>query len=271
MTDNMQIFNYNDSEVRTVVKNGEVWFIAKDVCDVLELKDVTSALKSLDDDEKMTLRDSRSHSEQRGGAQFFNIISESGLYRLAFRSNKPEAKLFRRWVTHEVIPDIRKHGMYISDKKAEQAKINPEEFNAVVNRYLEEKEKTKALQEQIENERIYTNLGKVVMALPGSIPVADAAQFLRQHGINIGRNGVYKYGREKGFLSVQKKRWNKPTQKGIDNGIVNLELDQNGNYCLSTRTMITSAGLKTLLNALFAEEYPLAVLFEQAEDNEDTE
>lgn len=263
MTNEMQIFNYNGSEVRTVVRNGEPWFVAKDVGTILGFSNIRVEVSRLDEDER---GESQIVTPSNGGYSKMGIISESGLYALIFRSNKPEAKKFRRWVTHEVLPDIRKHGMYISDKVAEQAKVDPEAFDAVVNRYLEEKEKVKTLQDKIDNDRIYTNLGKVVMALPGSVPVADAAQFLRQHGVKIGRNGVYKYGREKGFLSVQKKRWNKPTQKGIDHGIVNLELDQNGNYCLSTRTMITSAGLNTLLKTLFAEEYPLAALFEEAEN-----
>ena len=73
------------------------------------------------------------------------FINEAGMYSLIFSSKLELAKAFKRRVTHEVLPDIRKHGMYISDKKAEQAKINPEEFNAVVNRYIEEKEKRKAI------------------------------------------------------------------------------------------------------------------------------
>ena len=112
MTSEIKLFNYGDNAVRTIEKDGEVWFVAKDVCDILELKDVTSALRSLDDDEKMTLQNERSHSGQRGGAQSFNVISEAGLYKLAFRSNKPMAKDFTRWVTHEVIPAIFRTGSY---------------------------------------------------------------------------------------------------------------------------------------------------------------
>ena len=260
MTNEMQVFNYNGSEVRTVVRDGEPWFVGKDVAEALGYEDTWDALKKhVEKDDKQNLQNA-GFETPRG----FVCINEAGMYSLIFSSKLESAKAFKHWVTHEVLPDIRKHGMYISDKVAEQAKVDPEAFDAVVNRYLEEKEKVKTLQDKIDNDRIYTNLGKVVMALPGSVPVADAAQLLRQHGVKIGRNGVYKYGREKGFLSVQKKRWNKPTQKGIDHGIVNLELDQNGNYRLSTRTMITSAGLNTLLKALFAEEYPLAALFEEA-------
>lgn len=112
----IQLFNYDGNVVRTIEQNGEVWFVAKDVCDVLELSNPTEALKSLDDDEKMTLRNSEGHSGQRGGAQFLKVINESGLYRLAFRSNKPMAKGFTRWVAHTVLPEIRKTGNYVGHK-----------------------------------------------------------------------------------------------------------------------------------------------------------
>ena len=92
--------------------NGDTWFVAADVCRVLELSNPTEALKALDEDEKMTLRNSEGHSGQRGGAQSYNVISESGLYSLVFRSNKPEAREFSKWVRSEVLPAIRKTGSY---------------------------------------------------------------------------------------------------------------------------------------------------------------
>ena len=175
---NLQVFNYNSNEIRTFTKDDEVWFVAKDVCNILALKNPTEALKSLDDDEKMTLRNSEGHSGQRGGAQSFNIISQPGVWKLAFRSKKPIAKDFTRWVIHDVLPDIYKHGMYISDKLREAAQVDKKAFDAVVNKYLAEKEKVKALEAQITEDAAYVTLGKVVLALPGSVTVADAAQFL---------------------------------------------------------------------------------------------
>ena len=112
MNNALQVFDYNGSAVRTVNKDGEIWFVAKDVCDVLELTNPTEALKALDDDEKMTLRISEGHSGQRGGAQMINIITESGLFALVLRSNKPEAKKFRKWVTGTVLPQIKRTGSF---------------------------------------------------------------------------------------------------------------------------------------------------------------
>lgn len=114
--DAMCVFS-NDQfgNVRTMKINGEPWFVAVDVCRALEISNPTMALDRLDPDEKMTLSLTEGHSGQRGGAQQVNIVNEPGLYVLIIGSRKPEAKAFKRWITHEVIPTIRKTGGYISD------------------------------------------------------------------------------------------------------------------------------------------------------------
>ena len=108
MSNELQVFNYKEQVVRTVKRDGEVWFVAKDVCDVLGLSNATEALRALDDDERNTLR----ISEGIRGNPTMNVINEPGLYALVFRSNKAEAKAFARWVRHEVLPAIRKTGSY---------------------------------------------------------------------------------------------------------------------------------------------------------------
>jgi len=103
-----QVFQYEDKPVRTVVVNGEPWFVAKDVCDVLEIANSSDALKRLDEDEV----DSTEVTDALGRKQVTNIVNEPGLYALILGSRKPEAKLFQRWVRHEVLPAIRQTGMY---------------------------------------------------------------------------------------------------------------------------------------------------------------
>ena len=111
INNSIQVFDYEDFTIRTYTdENGEVWLVAKDLCDVLGLSNPTEALRSLDDDEKNTLR--ISEGIQGRGNPNMNIINEAGLYKLTFRSNKPNAKNFTRWVTHEVLPSIRKTGSY---------------------------------------------------------------------------------------------------------------------------------------------------------------
>ena len=102
-------------EIRVVQKDGEPWFMATDVCRALEISNTGNAISRLDDDEKVTIHSTDSHSGQLGGAQMMTIVSESGLYSLVLGSRKPEAKAFKRWITHEVIPSIRKTGGYVND------------------------------------------------------------------------------------------------------------------------------------------------------------
>lgn len=104
--------NPNLGKVRVVEQNGEPWFVAADVCRILELGNPRQAVAKLDADERMTVTSNDGHSGQRGGAQFLNIVNESGLYALVLGSRKPEAKAFKRWVAHEVLPAIRRTGRY---------------------------------------------------------------------------------------------------------------------------------------------------------------
>ena len=109
--------------MRVVEKDGEPWFVAKDVCDILELENITNALKSLDSDD-LTLTILKSGGQNRE----MKLISESGLYTLILRSNKPEAKKFARWVTHEVLPAIRRD--YMNDKALRGYSLGEVELNS---------------------------------------------------------------------------------------------------------------------------------------------
>lgn len=117
-------FYFHSNEVRTVVIENEPWFVAKDVCNVLEHSDASMALRGLDDDEKGTRK-----VWTLGGEQEMNVISESGLYTLIIRSNKPQSKPFRKWVTSEVLPTIRKTGSYTAPKK--RTSLWPDSGNAL--------------------------------------------------------------------------------------------------------------------------------------------
>ncbi|GFI60898.1 hypothetical protein IMSAG049_00047 [Clostridiales bacterium] len=107
----LQIFTYNGNEVRTVQHNGETWWVLKDVCEVLGIKNTTDVTKRLDNDEVTRFNLGSLSGET-------NIVNESGLYNVILRSDKPEAKPFRKWVTSEVLPSIRKHGAYMTPGKA---------------------------------------------------------------------------------------------------------------------------------------------------------
>ena len=121
MKNGLQVFDYKGSVVRTVEKDSEVWFVAKDVCDILELSNPTVAVQELDEDER-----AKYNLGRQGEA---NIINEPGMYKLIFKSRKAEAKEFTRWVTHEVLPQIRERGIYgvnLTQVEAEQKKLEHE-------------------------------------------------------------------------------------------------------------------------------------------------
>ena len=113
--------------VRVVTLDGEPWFVAADVCRALELERTNRALSRLDDDEKGAHLVSTP-----GGRQMMSIVSESGLYALVLGSRKPEAKAFKRWITHEVIPAIRKRGVYITDEKLKLLAEKPEMLDVLI-------------------------------------------------------------------------------------------------------------------------------------------
>jgi len=125
----LQVFSYNGTEVRAVMKGGESWWVLKDVCDVLGLSNPSEVYKRLDADEKASVNmNTLSQAEgipctERGNPNM-TIINEPGLYNVIIRSDKPEAKAFKRWITHEVLPSIRKHGAYSLPSKRRLGEVN---------------------------------------------------------------------------------------------------------------------------------------------------
>lgn len=246
-TDDARIFFYKDGQqVRTTEIDGDTWFFAKDVCDILEIKNARDAMNALDNDEKMTVGNSDGHSGKRGGAQNYNVINESGLYTLILRSTKPEAKPFRRWVTHEVLPSIRKHGAYLT-KQA---------LDTLSQKYVQ-------LQKQYDEQRGLAALGKLVLASTECYTVQNAAQFLAQHGYPIGQNRLYKRCRDKKLLGSRKgKQYNMPTQKAIENGLFAISLN-NGSY--RPIAMVTPKCLQQLVSECEEEYFPLIALITSEE------
>lgn len=138
---NLQVFNYNGNEVRTIQKDGEPWWVLKDVCEVLGLSSPHKVFDRLDEDEK-----GRNQIPTPGGEQEMTVVNESGLYNVILRSDKPEAKPFRKWVTSEVLPSIRKHGVYMTPETLEQAILNPDMMIKLCTALKDEQDKNKALQ-----------------------------------------------------------------------------------------------------------------------------
>lgn len=276
MKQNNALVTFNDTDfgfsVRTLTdENGTAWFVGKDVAENLGYSNVRDALlRHVDNEDKIALSnldESRITTRANGGYRDTQtMINESGVYSLIFSSKLPQAKEFKHWVTSKVLPDIRKYGMYMSDKVMNEMIEDSEKYKALMGMYVAERTKTKAFEENIKQIMPYAAIGKTVLSRPGSITVGECACFLQQHGLlPYGRNGLYKELRDKKLLCSTKERWNKPTEKGIRLGIVNLELDTDGNFVFSTKAMVTPEGLMKLAEEKFDAEYPLLALLKNTE------
>ena len=182
MNTGIQTFNFNNATMRTLTdENGEPWFVAKDVCDILSIENSRRATAELDTDEKNTV----TISDGIPGNPNKTIISEPGLYALIMRSRKPEAKEFKRWVTHEVLPSIRKHGIYATETTIDLILSNPD-FGI---RLLTDLKKERA--KRIEAENHVKELEPKAKALddftnvPDTLLVRDAAKLLSNAGTPI--------------------------------------------------------------------------------------
>lgn len=144
---NLQVFeNAEFGSVRTVAIDDEPWFVAMDVCKALEIGNSRQALVRLDDDEKGVIP-----TDTLGGVQSLNVVNEPGLYTLVLGSRKPEAKAFKRWITHEVIPSIRKHGAYATSVTIDSIIANPENGIRLLQALKAERDRRKEL--ELENAR----------------------------------------------------------------------------------------------------------------------
>lgn len=239
MANELQIFNFNGNNIRVIDKDGQPWWIAKDVCEILELSNPTVAIAELEEDERAK------YSLGRQGEA--NIINEPGLYSLVLRSRKPEAKAFKRWITHEVIPAIRKHGGYLTPQKVEEVLLNPDTIIRLATDLKAERERR--LELEAENVR---NAPKVlfadsVAASHTDILIGDLAKLLRQNGIEIGQKRLFEWLRENGYLIKQRGlSWNMPTQKAMESRLFRVKETTinkpDGSVQISKTTKVTGKG-----------------------------
>lgn len=210
--DIVQVFD-NDQfgQIRVVTTDGESWFVAKDVCDALGLSNHRSSIALLDEDERGV------HTvDTLSGKQDMSIVTESGLYSLILRSRKPEAKAFKRWVTHEVLPSIRKRGGYMVAKPDE----TPEQVMA---RALLIAQETLERQGKELNEiRPKALFADAVSASSSTILVRDLAKLLRQNGFKVGERRLYAILREQGYI-CKTDRGNRPTQRAMEMGLFEIK------------------------------------------------
>lgn len=242
----MKQFNYSEgNQVRLLTKDGEPWFVAVDVCNILGLSNPSESLKALDSDERSTLRISEGGPES-------NIISESGLYSLVIRSNKPEAKQFKRWITHEVIPSIRKHGTYMTPETIEKVLLNPDTIIQIATQLKEEQTKRIAAEAQIEKDKPKVLFADSVSVSNTCILVRDLAKLIKQNGYDIGEVRLFKWLRENDYLIKNGTSRNTPTQKAMDLGLFKVKETvinkPDGDVIISKTPLCTGKGQMYFIN-----------------------
>ena len=174
----IQVWNYESSEIRTVQINGEPWFVLSDVCKVLELSSPHKVAERLDGDEK-----GRNQIPTLGGVQEMAVVNESGLYTVILRSDKPQAKPFRKWVTSEVLPSIRKHGAYMTPETIKKVMLTPDFIISLAGELKNEQERNKKLTLELESkdEEISTLKPKatycdLVLSCTNAVPISLIAK-----------------------------------------------------------------------------------------------
>ena len=217
MNTNLQTWSYENSEIRTIEKDGDPWFVGKDVAAVLGYSNTRDALaKHVDDEDKNTvvIRDGIQ------GNPNTIVINESGLYSLVLSSKLPNAKKFKRWVTSEVLPSIRKHGAYMTDQTLEQALTSPDFLIQLATQLKDEKEQRKQLEAKVEQDKPKVLFADSVSASKSSILVGELAKILKQNGVDTGQFRLFAWLRENGYLIKREgSDYNMPTQKSAEMGL----------------------------------------------------
>lgn len=245
MNNEIQQFDFKGAALRTLTDEaGEPWFVAKDVCDILGLG-TEHLRRDLDEDEVTEATNLPNWQVGSNGGRVPLIISEPGLYKLIMRSRKPEAKEFQRWVTHEVLPSIRKHGAYMTQQTLDKALTSPDFLIQLATKLKEEREKVKELEPK-------ARFADAVAASDGTCLVGELAKMLRQNGLDIGQNRLFALLREDGYLGKTGSNRNVPTQRAMDLGLFRIKetaiTHSDGHVTINRTAKVTGIGQTYFVN-----------------------
>lgn len=246
-----QIFNFEQNEVRTILVNDEPYFVGKDVAEVLGYSNTQKAiLNHVDEEDKGGTK-----WDTLGGKQNMTIINESGLYSLILKSKLPSARKFKRWVTSEVLPSIRKNGAYLTDQKAYEITHNP---NSLADLLLQAGEQLKQKDLVIQEMQPKALFSDAVRGSVNSCLIKELATILKQNGINIGQNRLFIWLRENGYLCRDGRRKNQPTQRSMDLGIMDVRehvrTNSQGELVTKFTPLVTGKGQQYFINKFLNED-----------------
>lgn len=246
----LTIFNSEQfGAVRTVQIDGEPWLVGKDVAIALGYSNTKDAIgRHVDAEDK---RGSRFPTPS--GEQEMTVINESGMLSLVMSSKLPSAKAFKKWVTSEVLPAIRKHGMYATEETLDKMIASPEFGIRLLTELKEEREQRKALAAKVEQDAPKVLFADAVATAKTSILVGELAKIIRQNGVEIGQNRLFKFLRENGYLiSRVGIDYNMPTQYSMERGWMEIKehaiTRPDGATIVTKTTVITGKGQQYFVN-----------------------
>lgn len=244
----LKIFeNPTFGQVRIVEREGEPWFVGKDVATALGYSDTADALKKhVDEEDKELLKPGEMPTLKMSNFGAY-IINESGLYSLVLSSKLPTAKAFKRWITSEVIPSIRKHGAYITPDTLEQMIADPDTTIRLLTTLKEERQERVRLEAEAKANRPKVLFADAVATAHTSILIGELAKLLKQNGVDMGQNRLFDWMRKHGYLIARKGTdYNMPTQKSMELGLMEIKETSishaDGHVSISKTPKITGKG-----------------------------
>lgn len=258
MNNEIQQFDFKGASLRTLTDEaGEPWFVLKDCMSILDLGNPTETVKMFDEDEFSTAE----VIDSIGRRQQAYIISEPGLYRLVMRSRKPEAKEFQRWVTHEVLPQIRKTGGYIPTTAADDDMTILAKAVMIGQRTMEaQKRKIAEQQTRIVELEPKARFADAVAASDGTCLVGELAKMLRQNGMDIGQNRLFRLLQADGYLGKSGSNRNVPTQRAMDLGLFRIKettvTHADGHTTVSRTPKVTGKGQRYFIDRYWSRAQP---------------
>lgn len=258
MNNEIQQFDFRGASLRTLTdEEGEPWFVLKDCMSILDLGNPTETVKMFDDDEFSTTE----VIDSVGRRQQAYIISEPGLYRLVMRSRKPEAKEFQRWVTHEVLPQIRKTGGYIPTTAADDDMTILAKAVMIGQRTMEaQKQKIAEQQTRIVELELKARFADAVAASDGTCLVGELAKMLRQNGMDIGQNRLFRLLQADGYLGKSGSNRNVPTQRAMELGLFRIKettvTHADGHTTVSRTPKVTGKGQRYFIDRYWGRTQP---------------
>ena len=245
----IQTFDFDGSGIRTLTIDEEPYFVGKDVAQVLGYYNPRDAIaKHVDAEDKGVAK-----CDTLGGQQNQTVINESGLYSLILGSKLPEAKRFKRWVTSEVLPSLRRNGMYAMDELLD----NPDLAINALQKLKEEREARRQLELQNEQMKPKALFAEAVETSSTSILIGDMAKLLRQNGVEVGQRRLFDWLRTNGWLMKTGESRNMPTQKAMEKGYFEIRewtiSNPDGSVRIAKTTKVTGKGQVWLTNEFMGE------------------